>query len=142
MDRLKISNSTHQILNEFVFREPAGFFGLAEIDFALRYLQSKYVSDYSGLGDDDLAKDAADYVQDLELFLKSDENNDYDLCLYDRDFKVKGIILLEEIRERLPNAQKFDKSINFLMLTKWTVNRFQILEMKKTVKLYADKLSP
>ena len=78
----------------------------------------------------------------LDLFLKTHEINDIDLCRYDRELKVKGIILLEEINRRLPEKRKFDKGVEFLMLTKWTINHFQILEMKKTVKLFADRLSP
>lgn len=42
--------------------------------------------------------------------------------------------MLEEINERLPKRLKIDDGIKFLILTKWTVNRFQILEMKKMVK--------
>ena len=76
----------------------------------------------------------------LDLFLKTHEINDIDLCRYDRELKVKGIILLEEINRRLPEKRKFDKGVEFLMLTKWTINHFQILEMKKTVKLFADRL--
>lgn len=80
------------------------------------------------------------YSQALELLLKTHEINDIDLCRYDKDLKVEGIILLEEINGRLPQKRKFEEGIEFLMLTKWTINHFQILEMKKTVKLYADRL--
>ena len=123
------------------FRQPAGFFGLAEIDFTLRYLKSKYVFNYSELGNDELKTRAANFVQALELLLKAHEINNIDLCRYDKELKVEGIILLEEINGRLPGKRKFDKGIEFLMLTKWTINHFQILEMKKTVKLYTDRLS-
>ena len=78
--------------------------------------------------------------EELELLLKTHEINDIDLCQYDKKLKVKGIILLEEINRRLPRKRKFDKGIEFLLLTKWTVNHFQILEMKKSVKRYADRL--
>jgi len=139
-NRMKTMNRAHQAVNEFVFREPAGFFGLAEIDFTLRYLKKRYVFNYSALGNDKLKNRAANYAHALELLLKTHEINDIDLCRYDRELKVEGIILLEEINRRLPEKRKFDKDIQFLMLTKWTVNHFQILEMKKTVKLFADRL--
>jgi len=139
-DRMKNMNRARQAVNEFVFREPAGFFGLAEIDFTLRYLKSRYVFNYSELGNDSLKNRAANYAKSLDLFLKTHEINDIDLCRYDRELKVKGIILLEEINRRLPEKRKFDKGVEFLMLTKWTINHFQILEMKKTVKLFADRL--
>jgi hypothetical protein len=141
-NRMKNSDKTRQAMNEFVFREPAGFFGLAEIDFTLRYLKSRYVFNYTELGNDEVKRRAANYAQALELLLKNHEINDIALCRYDKELKVEGIILLEEINGRLPERRKFDKGVEFLMLTKWTVNQFQILEMKKTVKLYADRLSP
>lgn len=50
--RMKKKNKARQTVNEFVFREPAGFFGLAEIDFTLRYLKGRYVFNYSELGSD------------------------------------------------------------------------------------------
>ena len=106
----------------------------------MRYLKSRYVFNYSELGNDELRIRAANDAQALELLLKTHEINDIDLCRYDKEFKVEGIILLEEINGRLPEKQKFDKGVEFLMLTKWTVNHFQILEMKKTVKLYTDRL--
>jgi hypothetical protein len=142
LNRMKSTNKARRAANEFVFREPAGFFGLAEIDFTLRYLKSRYVFNYSRLGRDELINRAAKYTQTLELMLKTHEINDVDPCRYDKELKVEGIILLEEINGRLPEEQKFDKGIEFHMLTKWTINYFQILEMKKTVKLYADRLSP
>jgi hypothetical protein len=108
----------------------------------LRYLKSRYVFNYSRLGRDELINRAAKYTQALELLLKTHEINDVDLCQYDKELKVEGIILLEEINGRLPEKQKFDKGIEFHMLTKWTINHLQILEMKKSVKLYADRLSP
>ena len=101
----------------------------------------KNVFDFSELGDDELRIRGANYVQALELLLKTHEINDIDLCRYDKELKVEGIMLLEEINGRLPKRRKFDKGIEFRMLTKWTINHFQILEMKKTVKLYADRLS-
>ena len=137
---MKNTNNALQDLNEFVFKEPAGFFGLAEIDFTLRYLKSRYAFNYSKLGNDELKIRAAGYDKELESLLKTNKINDIDLCRYDTELKVEGIILLEEINGRLPERQKFDKRVEFLMLTKWTVNHFQILEMKKTVKLYADRL--
>ena len=139
-NRMKNTNNALQDLNEFVFKEPAGFFGLAEIDFTLRYLKSRYAFNYSKLGNDELKIRAAGYDKELESLLKTNKINDIDLCRYDTELKVEGIVLLEEINGRLPEKQEFDKGVEFLMLTKWTVNHFQILEMKKTVKLYADRL--
>jgi hypothetical protein len=139
-NRMKHINKARRAVNEFVIREPAGFFGLAEIDFTLRYLKSRYVFNYSELGNDELKNRAANYANALDLFLKAHEINDIDLCRYDKELKVEGIILLEEINRRLPEKRKFDKGVEFLMLTKWTINHFQILEMKKTVKLYAGRL--
>ena len=141
LNRLKNTKKTRRTVSDFVFREPAGFFGLAEIDFTLRYLKSRYVFNYSELGNDKLKNRAAKYAQALELLLKTHEINDIDLCRYDKELKVEGIILLEEINERLPEKRKFDKGVKFLMLTKWTINHLQILEMKKSVTLYADRLS-
>jgi hypothetical protein len=141
-NRMKNMNRAQQAVNEFIFREPAGFFGLAEIDFSLRYLKNRYVFNYSELGNDKLKNRAANYVQALELLLKAHKINEVDLCRYDKELKVEGIILLEEINRRLPERRKFDKDVEFLMLTKWTINPFQILEMKKKVKLFADRLSP
>ena len=140
LNRMKNTNKTHQAVNEFVFREPAGFFGLAEIDFTLRYLKSRYAFNYSELGNDELKILAVNYDKNSELLLKTHEINDIDLCRYDKELKVEGIILLEEINRRFPQGLKFDKEIEFLILTKWTVNHFQIIEMKKTVKLYAERL--
>ena len=140
-NRMKNTNKTCPAVNELVFREPAGFFGLAEIDFTLRYLKSRYVFNYSELGKNELKIRAANYAQALELLLKTHGINDIDLCKYDKELKVEGLILLEEINGQLPEKQKFDKGVEFLILTKWTVNHFQILEMKKTVKVYADRLS-
>ena len=137
---MKNMNKARWAVNEFIFREPAGFFGLAEIDFTLRYLKSRYVFNYSELDNDELKIRAANYAKTLELFLKTHEINDIDLCRYDKELKVEGIILLEEINRRLPEKRKFDEDVEFLMLTKWTINHFQILEMKKTVKLFADRL--
>jgi hypothetical protein len=94
-------------------------------------LKSRYVFNYSELGNDELKNRAANYAQALELLLKTHEINDIDLCRYDKELKVEGIILLEEINGRLPERRKFDQGVEFLMLTKWTVNHFQILEMKK-----------
>ena len=141
-NRMKNMNRAHQAVNEFIFREPAGFFGLAEIDFSLRYLKNRYVFNYSELGNAELKNRAANYAQALELLLKAHKINDVDLCRYDRELKVEGIILLEEINRRLPENRKFDKDVEFLMLTKWTINHFQILEMKKKITLFADRLSP
>ena len=132
---MKNTNKARQAeaVNEFVFREPAGFFGLAEIDFTLRYLKNRYVFNYSKLGNDELRFRAANYVQALELLLNTHEKDGIDLCRYEKELKLVGILLLEEINGRLPESRKFDKEIEFFMLTKWTVNHFQILEQKVLV---------
>ena len=49
--------------------------------------------------------------------------------------------VVETAGDGLDGIRKFDKGVEFLILTKWTVNHFQILEMKKTVKRYADRLT-
>ena len=91
----------------------------------------KNVFNYSELGNHELKNRAANFAHALELLLKTHKIDDIDLCRYDKEFKVEGIILLEEINGRLPERRKFDKGVEFLILTKWTVNHFQILEMKK-----------
>ena len=141
LERTKNKNIAWLTSNEFEFREPVGFFGLAEIGFALRYLKNTYVSDYSALADKEIIHLAADYVRSLELLLRPNKIGDIDLCRYDRESKVEGIFLLEEISRRLPGDQKPDHQVEFLILTKWTVNHFQILEMQKTMRLYKKKLS-